>query len=88
VVEYAGPGRGYGNFIKIDHGNGIETIYAHMYADQIYVRPGQRVTRGQHIAGIGSAGKSTGPHLHFEVLVGGIKVDPLLYVSRSSVAQR
>jgi murein DD-endopeptidase MepM/ murein hydrolase activator NlpD len=88
VVVHAGPGTGYGNYIKIDHMNGLQTIYAHMYAEQIYVRNGQRVTRGQHIAGIGNAGKSTGPHLHFEVIVGGVKVDPLLYVSRSSVATR
>lgn len=82
VVIKAGSSRGFGNLIIIDHGNGLQTWYGHMNSNQIYVRPGQQVKRGDHIAGIGSAGDSTGPHLHFEVRVGGQRVDPLRYVSR------
>lgn len=67
TVLYSGPASGYGNWIVIDHNNGYYTVYGHMYANQLYVSPGQQVSAGQHIAGIGSAGGSTGPHLHFEV---------------------
>ncbi|MRG29340.1 peptidoglycan DD-metalloendopeptidase family protein [Laceyella tengchongensis] len=83
VVIRAGTSNGYGNLIIIDHGNGMQTWYAHMFPQHIYVRPGQQVKRGDHIAGIGSAGWSTGPHLHFEVHVNGQPVDPLRYISKS-----
>lgn len=82
VVVKAGPARGYGNWVVIDHGGGIQTLYAHMYSDQIYVRPGQKVKRGEHIAGMGSAGKSTGSHLHFEVIMNGQKVNPQQFLPR------
>ena len=75
----AGPSRGYGCVIIIDHGGGLRTVYAHIYPHQIKVREGQRVKRGQQIAAIGSNGWSTGPHLHFEVRQGGVPVDPLPY---------
>jgi murein DD-endopeptidase MepM/ murein hydrolase activator NlpD len=65
TVLYAGPASGFGHWIVIDHGNGIYSVYGHMYGNQIYVSPGQTVTKGQHIAGIGSDGGSTGNHLHF-----------------------
>lgn len=87
VVVHAGPGRGYGNYVVIDHGNGIRTLYAHSYANQIYVKEGQTVKRGDHIAGIGSAGWSTGPHLHYEVHVNGQRVNPMPYLG-GPVAQR
>ena len=72
--------RGYGHTVVIDHGNGIRTRYAHMYPGSIAVRAGQRVYQGQQIGRIGSTGNSTGPHLHFEVLVNGYKVNPLPYI--------
>lgn len=71
-------GYGYGYHLEVSHGNGISTLYAH--CSSIYVRPGQTLSKGQPIAAIGSTGDSTGPHLHFEVRVGGNRVNPLNYV--------
>ena len=64
----------YGNMIEIDHGNDLITRYAH--TSKVYVRKGDLIKRGQKIAEIGTTGRSTGPHLHFEVLVQGIPQDP------------
>ncbi len=78
VVETAGWNRGgYGYYIIINHGNGIRTLYGH--ASKLYVVSGQKVARGQMIMGMGSTGRSTGPHLHFEVRAGGFK-NPLSYI--------
>ncbi|MBQ7547611.1 MAG: M23 family metallopeptidase [Clostridia bacterium] len=83
VVEIAGStGNSYGQQVLIDHGNGVKTRYAHCVTGSIRVRAGQRVTAGQQIASIGSTGNSTGPHLHFEVIVNGGVTNPLNYVSR------
>lgn len=82
IVKYAGPARGYGYLVIVDHGGGLETWYAHMYPYQVKVFTGQRVKRGQQIAAIGNNGKSTGPHLHFEVRSGGVPVDPIPYLTR------
>ena len=83
VVEIAGStGNSYGQQVLINHGNGIKTRYAHCITGSILVRPGQQVTAGQRIASIGSTGNSTGPHLHFEVIVNGAVTNPLNYVSR------
>ena len=70
---------GYGYTVKIDHGYGIETIYAHLYNNKFMVKPGQKVVRGEQIALSGNSGKSTGPHLHYEVIVKGQHVNPINY---------
>lgn len=81
VVEYTHNGySGYGHTVVINHGGGIKTRYAHMYPGSISVRPGQNVSKGQQIGRIGSTGNSTGPHLHFEVLLNGSKVNPMKYI--------
>ena len=77
TVIYAGWMDGYGNFVVIDHGNGLATAYGHQSA--IYVSGGS-VSQGQAIGAVGSTGNSTGCHLHFEVRVNGSPVDPLGYL--------
>ena len=72
---------GYGNLVKIDHGRGIETRYGHMSA--ILVRAGQRVTRGQMIGRMGSTGRSTGSHLHYEVRIDARAVNPIPFMKSS-----
>jgi murein DD-endopeptidase MepM/ murein hydrolase activator NlpD len=72
-VEY--NGRGYGNNVTIDHGYGYETLYGHM--SRFNVRPGQRVKRGDIIGYVGNTGSSTGPHVHYEVIKNGQKIDPI-----------
>ena len=74
VVSFTGVRSGYGNTIEIDHGRGFKTRYAHLQA--IGVRPGQRVAVGTRIGGMGSTGRSTGPHLHYEVWVNGRAQNP------------
>lgn len=74
-VSYAGAKSGYGNVIIVDHCNGIKTLYAH--ASKLIAKEGQTVKRGEIIAKVGNTGRSTGPHLHFEVLFGGIPVNPM-----------
>jgi murein DD-endopeptidase MepM/ murein hydrolase activator NlpD len=74
IVRAAGPRGGYGNAVEVDHGNGLTTLYAH--ASELLVAPGEIVRAGQEIGRVGSTGRSTGPHLHFEVRVGGKAVDP------------
>lgn len=77
VVVVENKRTGYGKSIVIDHGNGIRTRYAH--ASQMFVVAGESVERGQIIAMVGSTGRSTGPHLHYEVLVAGKRVNPFGY---------
>ena len=79
VVSAAGWNNGgYGNLIKLDHGRGIETRYGHLSA--ILVSAGQRITRGQLIARMGSTGRSTGSHLHYEVRIEGKAVNPIPFM--------
>lgn len=85
-VLFAGPARGYGQWIVIKHDNGLYTIYGHMYSDGVYVKPGQYVFRGQKIGGVGSNGESTGNHLHFCVATsfsGGVfkYANPMNYIN-------
>ncbi|WP_052761975.1 M23 family metallopeptidase [Aurantiacibacter luteus] len=75
VVEMASWWGGYGLMVALDHGGGMETRYAHL--SSIAVRPGDRVMQGQVIGRSGSTGNSTGPHVHYEVRMGGQSVDPL-----------
>ncbi|KQO98827.1 M23 family metallopeptidase [Leifsonia sp. Leaf264] len=76
TVVWAGPLGTYGNFIRISHGAGTETGYAHIVDGGIYVTVGQHVTAGQNIASVGSTGASTGCHLHFEVFQDGARINP------------
>jgi murein DD-endopeptidase MepM/ murein hydrolase activator NlpD len=78
IVTFAGEKSGFGKFVQIDHGYGLETIFGH--ASSVLVHNGQRITRGQNIARVGNTGRSTGPHLHYEVRVNGTAVDPLYFI--------
>jgi murein DD-endopeptidase MepM/ murein hydrolase activator NlpD len=78
VVKLAGfSGSGYGNHVVINHGYGYETLYGHMV--RVKARRGQRVKRGEVVGYVGSTGKSTGPHLHYEVHKNGRKLDPVYF---------
>lgn len=77
TVEFAGWLGAYGNLVIINHGNGIETYYAHN--SKFYVSKGQKVSKGQAISQMGSTGRSTGPHVHFEVRRNGSPVNPLSF---------
>jgi len=78
AIEFAGNrGDGYGNNVIINHGFGYKTLYGHMY--RIKARGGQRVKRGEVIGWVGSTGKSTGPHCHYEVIKNGNKIDPIYF---------
>ena len=76
-VDFAGWKQGYGNTVILDHGYGYKTLYAHLY--KILVRKGQKVRRSDIIALVGNTGKSTGPHLHYEVRLNNKPVDPRNY---------
>jgi murein DD-endopeptidase MepM/ murein hydrolase activator NlpD len=78
VVVFAGYDVGYGKMVTIDHGYGVTTRYGHNA--QIYVQVGQRVSRWDVIASVGNTGRSTGPHLHYEVRVNGAPRDPSIYI--------
>lgn len=78
VVSFAGYDSGYGKLVSIDHGYGVITRFGH--TSQLYVEVGQKVKLGDIIAAVGNTGRSTGPHLHYEVRVNNIPVDPSNYV--------
>jgi len=79
LAKYGWDG-GYGNYIILDHGNGMQTLYGH--AEKLYVSEGQYVEKGQTIAWMGSTGHSSGPHVHFEVRINGVKYNPLNFLSQ------
>jgi murein DD-endopeptidase MepM/ murein hydrolase activator NlpD len=78
VVVIAGWQRGYGRVVYIDHGNGMSTRYGHL--SRIDVAEGQTIKRGDQVGLVGSSGRSTGPHLHYEVRVNGMAVNPVPYL--------
>ncbi len=78
VVTWAGPREGYGVLVEVNHGNGYVTRYAHN--SRVMVSAGDTVQRGQAIAVVGSTGRSTGPHVHFEVLKDGRQIDPMAFI--------
>ena len=78
IVSFAEHTPDYGNIVKIEHGSGLETRYAH--ASKLLVHAGDRVVKGQEVAEIGSTGRSTGPHLHYEIRLNGESLDPRKYL--------
>jgi murein DD-endopeptidase MepM/ murein hydrolase activator NlpD len=78
LVTYAGDRAGFGEMVEINHGNGLATRYCHN--EKLLVKQGDMVRKGQDVALMGSTGRSTGPHLHFEVLKNGTQVDPLRFI--------
>lgn len=82
VVTWAGPRDGYGMLVEINHGNGVSTRYGHCEA--LLVQSGDIVKAGQTIALMGSTGRSTGPHVHYEVLKNGVAVNPMSYILQAS----
>ena len=79
TIAFAGVKRGYGNLLIVDHGNGVSTYYAHLSA--MYVAEGQQVATGQIIGAVGSTGRSSGPHLHYEVRIDGKPINPTSLIS-------
>lgn len=80
IVSSAERTSDYGNIVKINHGSGLETRYAH--ASKLLVKAGERVIKGQIVAHVGSTGRSTGPHLHYEIRLNGDPLDPRQYLHR------
>ncbi|WP_406741379.1 M23 family metallopeptidase [Acinetobacter shaoyimingii] len=79
VVTKSGWGRGYGQYVEINHGNGYITRYAH--ASRLVARVGDKVSAGEHIANVGCTGRCTGPHLHYEVVKDGQRKNPSTYLA-------
>ncbi|MEE8556537.1 MAG: M23 family metallopeptidase [Myxococcota bacterium] len=77
-VRYVGEHRALGRTVIVRHGYGVETFYGHL--SEVFVEPGDRIKRGQELASIGSTGRSTGPHLHYQVQINGAPVDPRNYM--------
>jgi murein DD-endopeptidase MepM/ murein hydrolase activator NlpD len=82
-VSHAGPMGGYGNMVEIDHGNGLATRYGHL--SEVLVEEGQQVKANEIVGRLGSTGRSTGPHLHYEVRVDGEPVDPIRFLKAGAL---
>jgi murein DD-endopeptidase MepM/ murein hydrolase activator NlpD len=82
IITWAKKKSGYGNLVEISHGNGLVTRYGH--CKKILVKEGQIVEQGEKIATIGTTGRSTGPHVHYEVIKKGVKINPLSYVKKKN----
>ena len=78
TVVYSAYDGSYGYVIRIEHGNGVQTTYAH--CSKLYAKVGQKVTAGEVISAVGSTGNSTGPHLHLEIRVNGVPMNPQKYI--------
>ncbi|MBB6170655.1 murein DD-endopeptidase MepM/ murein hydrolase activator NlpD [Nocardiopsis mwathae] len=85
LVIDSGPASGFGNWIRIDHGAGLVSVYGHMYSHGLHVRVGETVKAGQMIAQIGNAGFSTGCHLHLEIHQNGQKLNPVYVLEQGGV---
>jgi murein DD-endopeptidase MepM/ murein hydrolase activator NlpD len=85
VVHAEFASGGYGRLVVIDHGGGVQTYYAHL--SRFYVKAGQEVRRGELVGAVGSSGRVTAPHLHYEVRMGGAPVNPYLYLAKAGVFQ-
>ncbi len=83
VVTWSGARYGYGTMVEIDHGNGFATRYAHNKENNVNI--GDVVAKGQVVGAVGSSGRSTGPHVHFEVIKHGKAVDPAKYIYRTTL---
>jgi len=79
TVETVGEDRDFGRWVRLSHANGVTSFYAH--CSEICVKEGEEIAVGQHVARVGSSGKSTGPHLHFEIALNGIRLNPVYYIS-------
>lgn len=77
TVEFAGVGTGYGNYIRIAHGPGIQTLYAHLSSIDSHVKKGAKVKYGEVIGRVGQTGLATGPHLHYELKFGNVQINPM-----------
>lgn len=86
IVIFASMENGYGRLIRVEHGNGMETYYAHL--SRFYVQEGQAVHRGEMIGAVGTSGRVTAPHLHYEVRLGHAPVNPYRYLANSAVFQQ
>jgi len=85
VIDKAFYNGSYGNYVLIDHDNGYETAFCHL--NKFLVRPGQKVHRGQLIGFVGNSGRSTGPHLHYEVSLDGEPIDPYMFMKVASAPE-
>jgi len=86
LVAFADWESGYGRLIVIDHGGGMQTYYAHL--SRFYVHAGEQVRRGETVGAVGSTGRVTAPHLHYEVRIGGAPVNPYRYLVRATIIPR
>ena len=86
IVVHAETEAGYGRLVVIDHGGGLQTYYAHL--SRFFVQTGQTIRRGDVVGAVGSSGRATAPHLHYEVRIGGAPVNPYRYLAKSAPFQQ